>query len=192
VLYLASTSPRRARLLEEAGIRYELVAPGPEPRDAGGSPPERAVARAASKAAGAEIRSPTGLVLGVDTVVDLDGAELGKPTDRGDAVAMLRAIAGREHLVHTALCLRTADGRRDWRAVDTARVACDELDASAIDAYAASGEWRGKAGGYGLQGSAGRFLSVVAGAADTVVGLPVARLRELLDLAREEGEWRRR
>jgi septum formation protein len=188
VLYLASTSPRRARLLEEAGIAYEVVAPGPEPRSADGSPIERALARAVSKATGAEIRAASGLVLGVDTVVELDGAEFGKPADLAEAVSMLRAIAGRDHLVHSALCLRTADGRRDWRAVDTARVACDELDAAAIDAYAASGDWRGKAGGYGIQGLAGAFLRAVAGSADTVVGLPVAGLRGLLDLAGAEGE----
>ena len=182
-LILASTSPRRAALLTAAGIPFELGVPGPEPT-AAGAPAERAVARARSKAELAP--RPEGaavLVLGVDTVVDVDGEELGKPRDRAHAAAMLQRLCGRMHRVHTAHCLvdsRTGACRGE---LATAVVAGRAATAAEIDAYLDGGEWRGKAGGYGIQDRSQSFLTLAAGAFDTVVGLHVAAVERLLRAA---------
>ncbi|MHC5065563.1 MAG: Maf family protein, partial [Planctomycetota bacterium] len=107
MLYLASTSPRRHSILESAGIPFTPIEPGEEPL-ASGTPMELARIRARAKGRGARVPEPGALILAVDTVVDLDGCELGKPEDRQDAERMLRALSGREHLVHSAICLRQA------------------------------------------------------------------------------------
>ncbi len=185
-LYLASTSPRRCALLDEAGIDFVVVTPGPEPTGHG-SPLARAQLRARSKALGAAVPlgAPSGTVLGVDTVVEVDGDELGKPLDRAEAAAMLMRLAGREHLVHTAHCLRPHPATPTWLTehVATARVAFAALDAAAIEAYLATGEWEGKAGGYAIQGAAGAFCTLVEGERDVVIGLSVAAVRSLRDAA---------
>jgi septum formation protein len=179
-LILASTSPRRRALLEAAGIAFELGVPGPEP-DASGPPRERARARARSKAENAVRPQRDVWLLGVDTVVEVDGTELGKPRDRRDAAAMLRRLCGRMHLVHTAHCL--VDGRTGARReeVASAVVAARAASAAELDGYLDSGEWQGKAGGYGIQDRSQSFLTVVEGAFDTVVGLHVAAVRRLLE-----------
>jgi septum formation protein len=183
VLYLASTSPRRHELLAAAGIPFLAVEPGPED-DRADDPRAAAERRARSKAEGARVEAswPKGFVLGADTVVDLDGRELGKPADAAAAREMLALLSGREHLVHTAHCLRPhPDGpaaRREQ--VVTSRVRAVRLGAADVDAYIATGEWRDKAGGYGIQGAAGRLFTVVEGDFDTVVGLSLAALRRLL------------
>lgn len=157
--------------------------PGPEPR-ASGSPRERAVLRARAKAVGALAGERGPRVLGVDTVVDLDGVELGKPEDAAAAAAMLRRLAGRRHRVHTALCLRETGGVRE--AVATAVVEVQALEETSLADYLASGVWRGKAGAYGIQDPECWFVRLVAGDPDTVVGLPVALLRRLLASSAEE------
>ncbi|HLU40314.1 MAG TPA: Maf family protein [Planctomycetota bacterium] len=184
-LYLASTSPRRRDLLAAARIPFECVPPGDEP-DGAGPPAEVAMRRAASKCVGARVPegAPAGIVLGVDTVVDLDGVELGKPRDRAEARAMLRALAGRVHAVHTAHCVRRHPGTGvAARELTTARVAIAALDAVAIEAYLDEDEWQDKAGAYGIQGAAGRFCTLVDGELDTVIGLSVAAVRRLLAAA---------
>lgn len=179
-LVLASTSPRRSALLREAGIAFVLGAPGPEP-DGHGTPIELAALRAREKAVGAA--PPPGVtlpILGVDTVVELDGREFGKAADRRQAAAMLRALSGRIHRVHTAHCL--VDPRRGLRleAIATAAVACRAPGERELEDYLDSGQWRGKAGAYGIQDDAQSFLTLHEGAFDTVVGLHVAAVRDLL------------
>lgn len=187
-LYLASTSPRRRELLTQAGFTFELCAPGPEYTTAGtdehstqaGDPAQHALDRAIRKAVGAQPRERAVPVLGVDTVVDLDGEELGKPRTRAAARAMLLRLAGRQHLVHTAHCLFVpATG---WRATRLARgvVACGRPDPTDLNAYVDSDEWQGKAGSYGIQDDSQGFLTLVEGSLDTVVGLHVAAVRDLL------------
>ncbi|MCR9248727.1 MAG: Maf family protein [bacterium] len=187
-LYLASTSPRRRELLITAGLRFELVTPGVE-HVAGerGTPVELAAARARRKAHGAA--RPNGgaatvPVLGVDTVVDLDGRELGKAPDAVTARQMLAALAGRAHQVHTGHCLVWPD-RGDGspvaaEVVASSTVTCRQPTTAELDAYLASEAWRGKAGGYGIQDPEQEFLTLAAGAFDTVVGLHVAAVRQLL------------
>ncbi|MGE3171232.1 MAG: nucleoside triphosphate pyrophosphatase [Planctomycetota bacterium] len=179
-LVLASTSPRRSRLLTEAGIAFVLGEPGPEP-EAAGSPRDKALLRARSKALGG--RGPAGVtapLLGVDTVVDLDGQELGKAADPAAAAAMLRRLSGRMHRVHTGHCLfDPATGARREE-VATARVAFAPIDDGALQRYLDSGEWCGKAGAYGIQDPSQSFVSLVDGALDAVIGLHVDAVRRLL------------
>lgn len=185
-LQLASTSPRRAELLAAAGLRFLLCEPGPEYAAGGdhdhgesGEPRALAVVRAARKARLARPAVAGVPVLGVDTVVDLDGVELGKPRDRDDAAALLRRLLGREHRVHTAHCL-VRPGGAVAEEVASASVRCRVPGDGELQRYLDSGQWRGKAGGYGLQDPAQTFLSLASGSFDTVVGLHVAAVRRLL------------
>ncbi len=185
-LLLASTSPRRHELLRAAGISFVAVPPGDEPSGEG-TPAERAMQRAVAKARGAELPvGVAGAVLGVDTVVEVDGTEFGKPEDRASAAAMLGRLQGRSHFVHTAHCLWLPAAARDWRSLATAAVRCRALDAAESEAYLDGGSWRDKAGGYGIQDMAAEFVTLEAGALDTVVGLHVPAVRELLEIARQE------
>ncbi|MCA8949271.1 MAG: Maf family protein [Planctomycetes bacterium] len=182
-LYLASTSPRRRALLRAAGIAFELCEPGEEEVvGERGTPAELAVARAERKARGAVVPEGDrgmGPVLGVDTVVDLEGRELGKACDRAAARATLLALAGRSHRVHTGHCLIRSGGdvvSELCTAVVTCRVPTD----AELERYLDSLEWQGKAGAYGIQDASQAFLTLSAGAFDTVVGLHVAAVQRLL------------
>jgi septum formation protein len=187
-LQLASTSPRRQELLRAAGIPFELCAPGAEYAGGGeiepsfehGDPATLARERAVRKASGAVPRDGSAPVLAVDTVVDLDGHELGKPRDRAEAERMLRRLAGRRHLVHTAHCLRVPATGWERNALATAVVACRQPTAGELRVYLDSGDWRGKAGAYGIQDPSQGFLSVLEGSFDTVMGMHVASVVELL------------
>jgi septum formation protein len=186
-LFLASTSPRRRDLLTQAGMRFQVCEPGPEYEAGGdehvgavGEPLRLAVERATRKGLGATAPDRHVPVLAVDTVVDLDGQELGKPRDVGEAAAMLRRLAGRRHRVHTAHFLRHAASGRTGLAVASADVVCGLPAADELQRYLASGQWRGKAGGYGVQDDAQSFFRVLNGSFDTVVGLSVDAVRDLL------------
>ena len=192
MLWLASTSPRRSALLAAAGFRFERIPPGPE-IDGHGAPIDVAGQRAASKARGAAPAAPPpregAVILGVDTVVDLDGVELGKPTDAAAAERMIVALAGREHRVHSAVHAIAVDsdgGRREAYGVASATVRFDALDAEQIASYVAGGSWQGKEGGYGIQDVAGAFARVVPGTGDvdTVIGLSIASVEALLEALR--------
>ena len=123
-------------------------------------------------------------ILAADTTVDLDGVALEKPVDPGDAVQMLNALSGRTHLVHTGVCLRTAD-HREVVDVATTEVVFLPLSSGEIAEYVATGDPMDKAGAYGIQGIASRFVERVNGCYFNVMGLPVSlvwrRLRELGD-----------
>lgn len=189
-LYLASKSPRRRQLLADAGVRFALCEPGDEYVGAAtehdselGEPRELAVARARRKALGAVPPDPRVPVLAVDTVVDLAGRELGKAADREAAAAMLRRLSGRKHEVHTAHCLFV--GSEAFCELVTSAVRCDAVDDARLQAYLDSGQYRGKAGAYGIQDDAQDFLRLEHGAFDNVVGLHVDAVRRLLRLAAE-------
>lgn len=167
-------------------MTFELVPPGPEP-EGSGAPPELAGQRARSKAVGAHIpalgatsAADSSWVLGVDTVVEVDGVELGKPRDAAHARAMLQRLSGREHVVHTALALRSHPEQVLHERLESARVRCDAVSEAALTAFLATEAWRGKAGAYGIQDAECWFMSLVAGDRETVIGLPVLSLRELL------------
>lgn len=180
-LRLASTSPRRRHLLTAAGIAFELCEPGEEDvAGETGAPAELALARARRKARGARVAEGSVPVLGVDTVVDLDGRELGKAASVDAARAMLTALAGRQHRVHTAHCLWWPDRGHDADETASAVVRCRQPSPAELSRYLESGQWRGKAGSYGIQDEAQTFLELAGGAFDTVVGLHVAAVRRLL------------
>ena len=180
-LVLASASPRRRELLEGLGLRLVVAAvdidetpqPGERPLDY-----VRRVAGAKCDAAVARGGVDAGLaVLAADTTViaaSEAGFILGKPTDAADARRMLERLAGRKHEVATAYRIRL--GERVVERTVTTVVAFRALTLAEIDAYVASGEWRGKAGGYAVQGIAGAFVTELRGSHTNVIGLPLAEV----------------
>ncbi len=177
-LVLASASPRRVALLRAAGYDFEVRPSGvPEPPFAGGDPGAYAESLAGAKAAGAGGFGPE-VVVGADTIVVLDGAVLGKPADPGAAAAMLRRLAGRTHRVITAVAVRRGEVVRSAHAATG--VTFRQLSDREIADYVATGEPLDKAGAYAYQGGAGAFVTRLDGEADTVIGLPVALVDELL------------
>ena len=186
-LVLASSSPRRAALLRQIAVPFEVCVPAcNEARCADESPPcyVRRMARAKARAVTADLP-----VLAADTVVVVDGRVFGKPADRGDGLAMLSTLSGREHDVLTAVALR-ASGREDV-CLTQARVALRRIDPDEISAYWETGEPVDKAGAYGIQGIGGIFVRSIRGSYGTVVGLPLAET-ELLLRAAGIDTWRAR
>jgi septum formation protein len=181
-LVLASASPRRLELLTRVGLEVEVLpAAIDETPQMAERPSACALRLATEKAAVAAARLPGRWVLAADTVVEVDGIMLGKPEDAVEAAAMLAQLAGRSHRVVTGYAIRGPDGASTARAVTT-EVDFRELVPDEIDGYLASGEWRGKAGGYAAQGIAAAFVSAVRGSFTNVIGLPLAEV--LVDLER--------
>lgn len=174
-LVLASRSPQRRRILEDLGVAFVVRATGVEEGTAG---PAEAVARenAVSKALAAAPGAGE-IVLGVDTVVALDGELWGKPADAEAARSTLARLAGQTHDVVSAIALTRGDVVET--AVERTAVTFRALDAVAIDAYVARGEWEGRAGAYAIQGHGATLVRRIAGDYLNVVGLPVAALIEL-------------
>lgn len=173
-LVLASQSPRRSELLQNAGFTFHLrIRPVEEVR-ASGEPPQDYAIRLACEKAEAAWEGRDEIVLGADTIVVLGDRVLEKPADADDARAMLAALSGREHTVITGICLRHPGGViSDCVAT---RVQFAELDSGEIDAYVASGEPMDKAGAYAIQGLASKFVNRVEGCYFNVMGLPVSRV----------------
>jgi septum formation protein len=180
-LVLASESPRRRRLLEEAGYEFEVDPSGiDEPEPASEMAPWAYAAHLAwRKAAEVARRRSKGLILGVDTICAVDGEILNKPLDRADAERMIRLQEGRNTHVISGICLYRAD-RHEWLgAVEVSIVQFQPLGDDDRRAYLDSGRWQGKSGGYGVQDK-DPFVSVVRGSFSNVVGLPMERLEVLL------------
>lgn len=179
---LASGSPRRQELLRSAGFRFE-VRPSQvaELRRPGEGGEDYALRLAREKALEVAARSATGeLVMAADTVVMIDHQVLEKPRDAEDAARMLRALAGRRHSVFTAVCLVRAPSRIESLKFDTTLVAFRDLSDEEISQYIATGEPFDKAGGYAIQGLAGRFVERLEGAYSNVMGLPMPLVCEML------------
>lgn len=173
-LVLASQSPRRRELLANAGFPFIVRARPVEEVRAPGESPEAYVMRLACAKAEAAWENRDEIVLGADTVVVLDEEVLEKPRDDDDARAMLARLSGREHTVITGICLRHLRGAEVDR--ERTRVRFLPLSPAEIDAYVASGEPRGKAGAYAIQGLASKFVSGLEGCFFNVVGLPVSQV----------------
>ena len=193
-IILASSSPRRAEVLRDAGIAFEICAAQVDESAHPGETAQAMVARLAeakARAAAEKIGGSKGgrIVVGADTAVELDGEIFGKPRDAADAREMLAALGGRTHHVLTGIFLiRLPDGATR-AAVESTSVTFAPLDPGEIAAYVASGEPMDKAGGYAIQGVAGRYISRIEGCYFNVVGLPLARLHALLrDLGWPEKE----
>jgi len=187
-LVLASASPRRRDLLRNAGLDFDVQASNIVEEMKAGERPEDFARRAArDKAMHIAAASPRGsLVLGADTVVDIDGEALGKPSDLADAARMLHLLSGRTHQVHTGICLVRAPDEVKALEHETTLVTFRELDDGEIRAYVGSGEPMDKAGAYAVQGLASKFVTRISGCYSNVVGLPVARLFEILKPLVEE------
>jgi septum formation protein len=173
MIVLASGSPRRAEILTNAGIPFVREVPSnidETPR--AGEPPQDYVVRLAREKAEAVEATGDRVVLGADTTVVIDGQILGKPSSPDDAARMLRLLSGRSHEVITGICLRSARVRVTDAAIT--RVWFAALSDSDIAAYAASGEPMDKAGAYGIQGLASKFVERIDGCYFNVMGLPIA------------------
>jgi septum formation protein len=169
-LLLASTSPQRSAILRQLGLPFEVVPPRYE--EVGDDPLEHAAGKARSVDGGDRP------VLGVDTVVLLDGDVLGKPAGPGEAEAMLERLGGRTHEVVSGLCLRT----RAWEELhgETTRVTFRPLAARDLAHYVATREWEGRAGAYAIQGVGAALVERIEGDYLNVVGLPGGLLVRLL------------
>jgi septum formation protein len=185
-LILASASPRRLELLQQIGIEPDALLPvdldetprkNELPRTLAARLAEEKTRAAAAIAARREELAEA-YIIGADTVVSV-GRILPKCEIVAEAAQSLRLLSGRAHRVHTAVCLITPKGRARHKLVET-RLRLKRLSADEIEAYLGSGEWRGKAGGYALQGLAGAFAQKLVGSYSAVVGLPLYETMSLL------------
>ncbi|HED24648.1 MAG TPA: septum formation inhibitor Maf [Firmicutes bacterium] len=177
---LASASPRRADLLKQAGIPFEVVVPSvsEEVREEG-SPEEKVRLVAEKKAFAVAGKLKNGFVVAADTAVLAEGRILGKPGDSREAFQMLRLLAGRRHEVLTGLVVCDTAAGRYKSGVKKTSVWLKKLTDRQIRAYVASGEPMDKAGAYGIQGRAALFIEKINGCYSNVVGLPLGLLYEL-------------
>jgi septum formation protein len=178
-LILASGSPRRAEILNAVGWQFEVVVSGiDETRKAGESPDAYVQRLAFDKAQAVASKREAGLILAADTTVVVDDQLLGQPVDDGDAGRMLKLLSGRWHEVLTGVSLIRLGGVSNV-GIETTRVRFAELSQSEIDWYVSTGEPRGKAGAYGIQGKAALFIKEVSGDYFNIVGLPIRLVYEL-------------
>jgi septum formation protein len=177
VILLASRSPQRRALLGVLGVEFRVVVSGvAEGEDPLGN------ARAKAEEVAGRLGVPAGgAVLGADTEVILDGRVFGTPADRASAAEMLAALSGCAHTVRTAICLIAEGDRRE--VVDDTTVHVRQIGDAMASWYLDTGEWRGRAGGYAVQGAGAAIVERIEGDYTTVVGLPVGALvRALTDL----------
>ncbi|WP_395665637.1 Maf-like protein [Methylocella sp.] len=187
LLILASASTRRLELLQQIGIEPDLLLPCDLDETPGKSEAPRLLAarlarekaRAGARVASADPAFSGAYVLGADTVVCVGRRILPKCETSVEAGDCLELLSGRAHRVYTGVCLVTPKGRERARLVET-RVRFKRLSALEVEAYLRSGEWRGKAGGYAVQGLAGAFVVKLVGSYPSVVGLPLYETVSLL------------
>jgi septum formation protein len=189
-IYLASQSPRRRQLLDQIGVRYELLLPDAnedaealEATRAGELPADYVRRVTLAKLGAARVRRqrrglPDAPILCADTTVALGRRSFGKPADTAQAVAMLAALSGRTHRVITAVAL--ASGRRTRCEVKVSHVRFAAIPRADIDAYVASGEPFGKAGAYAIQSDAARWIEHIDGSYSGIMGLPLYETARLL------------
>ena len=183
LIYLASQSPRRRQLLDQIGVRHELLLPGDDEDAealeavlAGEAPPDyvQRVTQAKLEAALVRLKrrgGPPAPVLCADTTVALGRRILGKPADAAQAREMLTALSGHEHRVLTAVAL--GQGRRREMLLNVSRVRFAPIPPEQIDAYVASGEPMGKAGAYAIQSRAALWIDRISGSYSSIMGLPL-------------------
>lgn len=179
-LVLASSSPRRIELLAQVGIVPDRIDPADidETPQRSETPARLAERLARTKAQVVAERHSDACIVAADTVVSVGRRLLEKAADEAEATRFLRLLSGRNHRVHTAVAVAHA-GRLTARVVET-RVAFKTLSDAEIAGYVASGDWRGKAGGYGIQGPAGAFVRRIVGSHPAVMGLPLYETVNLL------------
>jgi septum formation protein len=181
-IILASKSPRRRELLSALTDKFEVIT-----REVDETLPDGIDIRsgtellAVRKGRVVADEYPSAIVISSDTLVELDGIALGKPKDEDDARRMLKSLSGRAHNVHTGVAVHC--NGRVYSGVATSSVIFKELTDDKIDGYIATGEPMDKAGSYGIQGRAGAFVDRYIGDFDTIVGLSMRLLGELIDKA---------
>jgi septum formation protein len=186
-LVLASASPRRLELLQQIGIEPDAMLPVDLDETPRKTELPRTLAarlsqektRAATRIASKRPELADAYILGADTVVSVGRRILPKCDIVAEAAQSLRLLSGRAHRIHTAVCLISPKGRARQKVVET-RLRFKRLSADEIEAYLSSGEWRGKAGGYAIQGLAGAFVQKLIGSYSAVVGLPLYETMSLL------------
>ena len=183
IVYLASRSPRRVELLAQIGIHCEILPADIDESAHLDESPTEYVMRLAGQKAQACLQHPQVIskpmpVIGADTTVELNGMILGKPDNDQDAKAMLQALSGQIHQVHTAVALAWQGQVKTL--LSTTRVSMMPLSDAQIDAYVHTGEPRDKAGSYGIQGLAGAWITHIDGSYTGVMGLPVYETASLL------------
>jgi septum formation protein len=185
-LVLASASPRRLALLAQIGLAPDLVVPADidETPQRDERPRQLALRLALAKGRAAKAGRPEGrmdaFILSADTVVACGRRILPKAETREEAEACLNRLSGRTHDVLTAVAVTAPDGREASRLVES-RVTFKRLSHQEVEGYLASGDWRGKAGGYAVQGQAGAFVTELSGSYSAVVGLPLYETASLLE-----------
>ncbi|MGJ8623244.1 MAG: Maf family protein [Yoonia sp.] len=181
-LVLGSGSPRRLELLAQIGLTPTDIRPpdiDEDVRDA--ELPRDYVNRIAAEKAAAVVAAEDEVVLCADTTVALGRRIMGKPADAGEAAAFLYALSGRRHKVITAIAVKRGD--QTWTKDVQSTVAFKQLSDAEVNSYLASDDWRGKAGGYAIQGPASAFIPWINGSYTGIVGLPLAETAGLLTAA---------
>lgn len=175
-IILASKSPRRSEILKNAGFEFTVRVSDADETLPDGISPEEAVQLLARKKAEVVKRNCGEMIIGADTVVVSDGKILGKPRDGGEAFSMLRALSGRTHFVYTGVCAVTEEKTEtDFMKTEVEFLALSDEE---ISDYISSGEPFDKAGGYGVQGLASKFVKSIKGDYFSVVGLPISLIYE--------------
>lgn len=183
MIFLASRSPRRRRLLRQCGRPFRVVRSSyQEHIIRGATPSANAVRNAVGKARGAQLPrgTRTGVILGADTFLWFRGRVIGKPRDLAHARQLFRTLSGRAHWVYTGLCLRDAASGREWRAYARSRVLFKPLAEKTIQRLCRRMRPLDKAGGYALQEDRGELIARIEGSVTNVVGLPLELLRRML------------
>lgn len=187
MLILASASPRRRELLLNAAIPFTVRVPDVDEAVLPGEDAVTYVRRIAERKAHAVAVGPDDLALAADTAVCLNGAILGKPASVGEAIMMLKVLNGKTHEVHSGICLRY--GSRTVVDIATTQVTMAAMSEEEIEEYVRSGEPMDKAGAYGIQGMASRYITRLEGDYFNVVGLPVSLVyRHILALGWKPSE----
>lgn len=181
-LYLASTSPRRRALMAQTDISFSVldiaIDESQRPNELANAYVERLAKEKAEAGFNSVQDDETAVVLAADTIVVLEDKVLGKPEDKEQAQAMLRALSGRSHVVMTAFAIKAKDQIRVQRVNTT--VFFRPITSKEVEWYWQTGEQQDKAGGYGIQGKGGIFVSTISGSYSAVVGLPLAEVMTAL------------
>ena len=181
-LLLASTSPRRRELLELLRVPFRVVSPNCEETLSPHLPPNEQTRRLArDKAQSVATQHPQDLVIGSDTVIEIDGKLLGKPENMQEAETMLRLLRGRHHLVHTGVALIQKSNNVSIDFVETAQVWIKSFDETTLHSYLSTEESLGKAGAYSIQGEGAQLIERIEGDYPTIVGLPLWRTAKVLE-----------
>ena len=180
-LILASASPRRKQLLEQQGYQFTVDPPGEGAECgvcSGETPPELVVRLARQKAADVALRYDSAIILACDTVAECHGQVLGKPRDRNDARRMLTLLRGKQHRVHSGLCLWIRPEDKTTLQLDTTTLVMDDVSDEQLESYLDTNLWEGKAGAFGYQ-DGWDWLHIIEGSESNVIGLPMEKVRLL-------------